>query len=249
MSVTTPNELSFWTRQFSEPRTPGQIWFDVLVGCFLPLLCLFLDPIVFHSSEFGGPILFHFEVVASLVIAVGIISLGHWVGSGAYPALSSGLLSDGAAHALVLGVVMFPFSLIGLFFVIGLLGFSPFFTAFAFWRNAYRAFRASRSQRYLPRFASACVGLLISVGLPWGAQAYVNSRVAQAITLIQLKDPDDVAKGTAIFHRYKWAVHRLDLVKIYRNEPDDYHREQMALAYRELTGVGIEDEIARLEAD
>ena len=249
MPATTPIPLPFWKRQFSEPHTPGQMWFDLLVGCFLPLFCWQFDPIVFHSGEFGWPMLSRFQVVAVLVIAIGIASLGAWFAYRAVPSLLFGLLLGGAVHAFLLGLVLLPISMFGLFFVIGILGFSPFFTAFAFWRNAYRAYQASRSQPLLFRIAGLCVGLLICVAIPWGTQAFANAQVAQGIQLIQRPEPAEFEKGSAILQRYKWAVSGAQLVEVYQKETDDRRRQQIAFVYRNLTATDIEHDIARLDAD
>lgn len=56
-----------------------------------------------------------------------------------FNAVLAGLFMVGAAISLIVGVVLFPLSLIGLIFFIGALGFTPLFAAFVYARNSFRA--------------------------------------------------------------------------------------------------------------
>ena len=139
----TPVPSSFRRRQFAPQPTIRQVAFDVAFGIALPVLCHYLDPIVFRAS-FGGPLLGPSEVVAGGAIGLGSLSLATWLTIGKATALLAGLLAGGALFASLLGLIPLPHSIIGLFALIGIPGLSPFVTAFVSWRNAVRAFRQGR---------------------------------------------------------------------------------------------------------
>ena len=54
--------------------------------------------------------------------------------------------TDGAliTYMLGIGILIFPISLLGLFILIGVLGFTPLFAAVVFLRNAVRAYGAAK---------------------------------------------------------------------------------------------------------
>ena len=60
-------------------------------------------------------------------------------------AFLAGLFIVGSFISFGIGIIMFPISLIGLFFYfIGALGFTPLFSAIVFLRNSIRAYRAAK---------------------------------------------------------------------------------------------------------
>ena len=59
-----------------------------------------------------------------------------------------------------------PLSFFASFYGIGLLGFSPYFTAFSYHRNAVRAWRLRGQGNLAADFATAAVGFLIVIGFP-----------------------------------------------------------------------------------
>jgi hypothetical protein len=139
----TPEEDSrFWHRQFGEVVTSKQRKFDWIMGVFMPMVCFFFDPIVFSDSglletyKIPAYLLAYSAIMAtaaSLLFGNRLKSAGMAVGM---------ILSVAAIVSAFIGVILFPLSVIGLFWwLIGLLGFTPFFSAIVFWRNAVRAIR------------------------------------------------------------------------------------------------------------
>ena len=55
-----------------------------------------------------------------------------------------GLFLAGSVISLIVGIILLPFSLIGMFFLIGFLGFTPLFSSFVYLRNGVRAIKGSR---------------------------------------------------------------------------------------------------------
>jgi len=115
----------------------------VCAGIVLPVACLVFDPVVFRGGFAGGPLLGPFKLFAYALIALEIAALGAWLAlrgrAGVWCGPLGGVMTAGALFSLVVGVVLLPFSLLGLMFLIGVLGFSPFLAALVYWRNGGRA--------------------------------------------------------------------------------------------------------------
>src|SRR5262245_49773405 len=125
-------------------------WFDVMGGLVLPTLCVITDPIVFKHSwlfgDMGGPLLQRYAVFGYLEILIGMIALALFLRRKIISPFLVGTLLVGAVFALALGVVLFPFALLGLMVVIGLLGFTPLLSSFVFARACLRALRICRTR-------------------------------------------------------------------------------------------------------
>ena len=76
-------------------------------------------------------------------------------------AVLGGLFLAGSVVAFAVGVFMLPFSLIGLIFVIGALGFTPLITSIVYLRNSARAIGAA--EPFLPRKTLAYTVLLTAL--------------------------------------------------------------------------------------
>lgn len=146
-------EAKFWRRQFGPTVTKKQRRMDWLFGVFLPLTCFYFDPIVFRESfsfdfEKGVGLLGNYRDIAYGFCFVSIMTLAAFLLFGEklkwLNGVVAGVLFASALAALAIGVVLFPFSLLGLVFFIGILGFTPLFTSVVYARNAVRATRAAR---------------------------------------------------------------------------------------------------------
>lgn len=117
---------------------------DFLGGILLPLLCLVFDPFVFNTASCEGPLLdWPIALTTYSAMGLGLTTLLIWLISGPRLrrglAFLAGILWAGAAVALLLGIILLPFSLIGLLIIFGIAGFTPFLTAFVFFRNGSAA--------------------------------------------------------------------------------------------------------------
>ena len=141
----------FWRRQFSVTATPAQRRFDLAFGFVMPVLCLVFDPIVFHewlSHERG--LLGEWRLYAYTISTLEMVALAAWLlgaggGRGRPPAALGGVLLAGGVFSLVVGVLILPFSILGLLFFVGAFGVTPFPTAFVYLRNGWRAAAPCRS--------------------------------------------------------------------------------------------------------
>ena len=238
----------FWSRQFRGEPTVDQSLFDVIFGLFAPIGCLIFDPVVFRGTIIGTPLLADWLTGGWCAIGLGVVTLAVWLYVGKPAPMLAGLLFAGALFALGLGVAMLPLSVIGLVMLIGIFGFTPFVTAFVFWRNFLRALRSdamkSRGARSVVLFVA---GLAIGLLLPPAANGFVTSRVARGTELILSGDAEKLAEGVALLRPVRFAADFDALVWAYDRAGDDKDlRRRIADAYFELTGGKIEDRLQRL---
>lgn len=237
---------SFWRRQFAPVATSRQFVFDVLMGICLPLVCLYFDPIVFRSLS-GEALLGRYTTLALVAILLGLLSLTVWLSIRRPPALLAGLLAGGAVFSCLLGLVLLPFSLMGLLWLIGVLGFAPFLTGFVFLRNSVRAWQmAGSTSRSLWRPILMAAGLLAACCGPWTAHWYLNREVDRAIALARSQDPGQALTGINSLHWFRGLLSLDAILKAYDEEPDPVVRDRLAGLYKELTGEEIEFQLDRL---
>ena len=152
----------FFRRQFSAVPTYAQKKFDWYLGVGLPIVCIAADPIVFRS---WGPrsdgMLSEYTIFCYALSSVSILAMTAWLlwGSklGELRPFLGGLFLVAAAISTIVGVILFPFSLIGSIFLIGVLGFTPLFSGFVFLRNSFRALESSAEDMPLKYVARAAM--------------------------------------------------------------------------------------------
>jgi len=180
---------------------------DLLIGTALPLALLCLDPAIFQSSSLslGPPLLMPFKAGCYAATAIFIAAMLIWVGAAKVPGLLSGVLGAGALFALVVGLVLLPFSILGTLFAmgLGLLGLAPFAMAYVYARRAVEAYRASGGHPLTRRVTAAAVGFMI----PALAAAGVNVVATRAYESVLA---DVLGGGNRKVHR---AVFRLRFLR------------------------------------
>lgn len=142
-----PPPAGFLKRQFSDLPTRKQMRFDWTFGVVLPIICVAADPIVFRSGLIKGMhnvLLGEYKIFAYVLSAVSILAMAAWLlwghRLGDRRPFLGGLFLVGSAISALVGIAIFPFSVLGMmFFFYGALGFTPLFSAFVFLRNAVRA--------------------------------------------------------------------------------------------------------------
>lgn len=139
-----PQEMvGFWRRQFLQTTTKEQKHFDWVYGVGMPLICAAFDPIVFtHDGMLG-----EYKVFAHILSATSIMAMAAWLLWGErlrwVAAPLGGLFIAGSFISFIVGVILLPYSLMGLFFMIGFLGFTPLLSGLVYLRNGIRAVRTS----------------------------------------------------------------------------------------------------------
>jgi hypothetical protein len=142
-------QLGFWRRQFQLESTSSQKIFDWAFGVVLPVICCLFDPIVFNGAlSHNGALLGSFKPFVYLLSFVSIVLMMLFLLFGSklkwFNAVLAGLFTIVSAISLIMGVILFPLSLIGVLFIIGVLGFTPLFAGFAYARNSFRAFNFAK---------------------------------------------------------------------------------------------------------
>lgn len=117
--------------------------FDWLMGVILPMVCFYFDPIVFRGDLDGGGLLSDYKLPAYVLAFSAIMAQSAWLlwgeRLGGLRIVVGLVLLAATVSALLIGLILFPFSLIGMIFLIGFLGLTPFFSAMVYWRSARKA--------------------------------------------------------------------------------------------------------------
>jgi hypothetical protein len=233
----------FWRRQFQKESTVSQRNFDWIFGVALPVICFVADPIVFKSGFGEPPFLGILKPFAYVLSFVSVMAMSAWLIWGAklkwLNGFLAGLFAVGSVISLGVGIVLLPFSLLGLFFLIGILGFTPLFAAIVFLRNARRAFQASKP--FFDRgvlINSFMLGAVFSVALP----TVLNIQIKRALDAMRDGDAQTVRAQAAKLKYVAPLVDFSDLPRQYAFDAaqDREKRAALAEAYREFTGENIE---------
>ena len=237
----------FWFRQFAIERTGMQDVFDVVFGILLPVVTLVADPIVFRGGILGDePVLGDYQIFAYLISGLELVVLMVWFFLGrhlrSFSAPIGGILIAGGLFSLAIGVLILPYTLIGLLVLIGAAGFTPFLTAFVYLRNGIRALKAQdRNDTFGARFLLAGGAGLFSLGLPFVVSYQLTITISTATR--DLLYGDRVASEQA-FERLKWIpipdADRQKFVETYRLETNSERRNLIKKYYAELTGEDID---------
>ena len=139
----------FFKRQFLLEADPKPRLFDWSYGVGIPLVCAAADPFVFRND--GLLLLQAYQPFAYLLSSVSILTMAAWLlwrgRLGWLSAPIAGLFLTGSAVCLIVGLVLFPLSLMGLSYgiPIAILGFTPLISGFVFLRAGVLAFRESKA--------------------------------------------------------------------------------------------------------
>lgn len=116
---------------------------DWIMGVFLPMICFYFDPIVFRSGFGDDGLLSDYRLPAYVLAFSAIMAQAAWLlwgeRLGWLRSIIGFVLLSATVAALLIGLVLFPISVLGIMFLIGLLGFTPFFAAMVYWRTARKA--------------------------------------------------------------------------------------------------------------
>jgi hypothetical protein len=137
--------LGFFVRHFHLEPTARQRKFDWVFGVGLPLVCFAADPFVFADEN---ALLYRYKIFAYVLSIASIMAMAAWLlwgqRLGELRPYLGGLFLAGSVISLIVGVILFPFSLLGMFFLIGFLGFTPLLSSFVFLRNGMRAIAGAK---------------------------------------------------------------------------------------------------------
>lgn len=231
-------QLGFWRRQFQLESTPKQKIFDWTFGVVLPVICFAFDPIIFKGNgSFGG----FAKPFAYLLSFTSIMAMMAWLIWGEklkqFSGILSGLFAVGGVISLGIGIVMFPLSVIGLLFVIGILGFTPLFTSLVFLRNASRTYRYATpflAKRVL--LGTAILSAMFSFVIPFT----INVEIQKLLDGIKNGNVATIQRNAKILKFVAPITNFSELTRNYyglQSQPDK--QQALADAFEEMTGESI----------
>lgn len=251
----------FWSRQFYYPATRNQNIFDLVFGLVLPIISFVADPIVFRAAGFYGEVIFverQLFAYSGAAIAISTLSLWLWRGSRLSAKLCAalaGVMAAASVAALIVGILLLPFSIYFLFasisdlsFTAEVLGLAPIFMGFVCGRNAYRAYRsAGHSDPGLRRWKPMSLGFLLAIGLPTQLQSHQSTTVSAA--LASMKSAEQVEREAAASRLIDYPLClsycTVALYDAYRATTDEGERAALSSAHEAFTGESIETRIQR----
>lgn len=239
------------TESFPSPSVSKQTdWVDMLGGILLPVVCVLVDPFVFRTSDTlpggGGPLLGRYLVFGYGEILLGMTAFALYQWQQVVSPFLAGMLLVGSVFAGVLGLILLPFSFLGLLFLIGVLGFSPFVSCFVFARAYVRLHRLCLVQRLRTEvLRMTTLGVLFAGVLPIGAQVAVNAVVDPALHRILTGDTSVEVRRT--LRSLSWVADLDPLVHAYRSEQDEAKKGALADAYIDITRTSIEERLRILD--
>ncbi len=172
LNPTKPAKIGFWRRQFQPQANAKQNAFDWIFGVILPVICFVFDPVVFKGGLGDGALLAKYQPFAYLLCFACLASMTAWLIFGDKLRWLNGFLAGlfflGGTISLGIGIILFPFSFMGLVILIGALGFTPLFTAIVYLRNSFRALHASKMFLVKTvRIYAFAFGVVFSASLAW----------------------------------------------------------------------------------
>jgi hypothetical protein len=226
--------VGFWRRQFQSEATFDQKTFDWIFGIMVPVICVVADPIVFNGS---GALIGGYKPFAYLLSFVSIMMLMAFMLWGKQLKWLNGFLCGffalGATISLLVGIVLFPFSLIGLIFIIGALGFTPLFSAFVYGRNAVRAYKYAQpllNKDFL--IQSAVLSALFGFVVPY----VVNVKIERGLETIQSGDVQTIQRTTKRLRLFS-PILNPDLIQreYYQRNSNQERKEALRKSYETLS--------------
>ncbi len=245
----------FWRRQFAARVTLLQIAFDAVFGIVGPILCFAFDPLVFRGDIVAGPLFPQYRDTVYLFTGLEILMLSFWLlatRARARPALQlwrdlwGTALLAGGIFCFAAGLVLLPFSLMGLIIGIGIFGFTPFLTGIVYLRNGSRALQNPRTDSTIPtRALTFGLSAVIVIGAPILLGFAIHQAIENSVNEIV---HGDATHAAAAAHRiaplkYFVGVESDQIVTAYLQTAEPMRKQILKECYQEITGEDIEARI------
>lgn len=241
----------FWPSSYEGAIRKRDIASDVVFGIALPLFCFAIDPFVFRGWGNNRGVLEGIQLFTYVVVALEMSALVVWHVFGRRATLAAQWLSAlgaimlaGALFCLGIGIVLLPFSLLGLLFLIGVCGLTPFFTARIYLRNGLRAVSlAGAGETKFSSFAGAtALGMVFVLGTAGAAQWSVVHVVSESVAaVVGGKELSWAETQSLKAASYLVEAEFVPLVSAYGAERDAVKRARLAKTYKELMGEDIRE--------
>lgn len=238
--------IGFWKRQFLRTTTRKQKVFDWSYGVVLPLVCVAADPIIFAGSR--GGIFGTYRPFAYLLSAVSIMAMAAWLLWGDrlrwIAAPIAGLFIVGSSVSFLVGMLLFPFSVLALLMIVGygFLGFTPLLSALVYLRNGVRAIRVSDAhlERRVVWQGAVLAGLLALV-IPY----LVNAQISKSINALAKGDVNTIRREAAKLRYVKPLVSLEPIVyEYYTDKRGAAQERELVRVYKEFTGEDLDHTVA-----
>lgn len=248
VQTTSVRLKGFFARQFAVQRTRSQDRFDVLFGVVLPVLCFEFDPLIFKGTFVGEPLAGELQLPVYAISAVQITAMVIWLTFRdrlkSFSGPIAGVLFLGGLFSSLVAVLLLPVTLIGLLFVIGLAGFTPFLTGVVYLRNGVRGFRThEKNTAYRSRYSVGIASALIAVALPIFVAGRTSVVINNSITSILESDITHAADSVRRLRMMPVIPdsEKRRLVVGFAQEADPVKREFLRRVYFKLTREDIAD--------
>lgn len=244
-----PKKIGFWRRQFTPIPTRAQDAFDAIFAVVMPIIVLLADPIVFKGENgiWNEALLGDYQLLAYLVCTLQIglfLTWRTWRRSLVrFAPVFAGVFFTGAAFSAVIGVVLLPFSLIGLIVLIGALGFTPLLTAFVYLRNGVRAARIQSAGATVARRVMLAVmaAVLVSV-LPVLTTRQIEKAISASVDELISADVSHSERAVRHLGWFRFVPEKYSkrIAIAYADSLDPIRRQRLNEAYRNITGEDLE---------
>lgn len=236
---------SFWKRQFQKNATRSQLKFDWIFGVILPFICFAFDPVVFKGNAMGIAFFGTFKPFAYILAYISLSTMTAWLIFGEQLKWLNAFLAPfffvGGIISLVIGIVLFPFSLFGLIIIIGILGFTPLFTSFVYLRNSFRAFHSIKNIFETKILTAVFIlSIVFSLVIP----AVINFQIRKNLNEMLNGDVPTIRKSAQTLRYFALITNFDSLALLYHRSGKDKNDEKIkaiAEAYKNLTGENVEE--------
>lgn len=226
---------------------------DFIFGLLMPVICFVADPIVFKGDvrelayvNVNYLLIRDLRFFVYAFSSICVLLLVFWMIMDKGNSIIAGVLFMGGLMSLGIGIVIFPVSLIGLFLIAGLLGFTPFFTGYAYLRNAIRMYALCEFNSKRTMFIA---GVLMVLALFCACYYLDVVLVNNAVNNLAGRD---IALGESQLDLINLLhpIICLDSLLLRYVRINDYDKETaMARIYKRCTGKSIQSEIYFLRSD
>lgn len=227
---------------------PVPAWMCFVYGVAGPALCFAVEDgrLVGRGTVLPYPSVTLPFVALQCALLVVWVALRRWLGP--LNALFGGAFCAGALFALGVGVVLLPFAILLFYTVIGLLGFVPLLTGYAFARAALDAWRRAEHRGTAVVAALSVVGAL-GAAMPSSAVAGAVARriktIAHDLGTYEPENAESDVRRLRWLARYPGASLQ-PLVDRWEEVRDPDARRRLDDAYKSVAGETIEERLDRL---
>ncbi|HTF89405.1 MAG TPA: hypothetical protein VK843_13415 [Planctomycetota bacterium] len=243
----SPTTLTFLAQELRDGAGPGPALtltdlrvLGVVFGIAGPALCFYVN-----ETMAGGPppliaVLGGLPVYS--LVATEIVWMIVWlVRPPTRPligALSMGAFLVATCFAATVGLVLFPFSMLALIWVIGLLGLIPFGTAYTFGRLSGAASRVARLEDSPRRGLAVALGAVLACAPAVVVETSAEHAMQVAIERLRADDPAAIESARAALDAVPW-FDDVRIVDHWRNESDENQHLRLGELYSRRTGKDI----------